>query len=363
MTGRAVDPAGTLRAGGDPVRHGRRLVAALAVTQTVGYGTLYYAFAVLLAPMAADLHASTARVTGALTASVLAGAVLAVPVGRWQDRRGGRGLMTSGSALATVLVAAWSQVQTVGQLYVVLVGIGCAGAMVLYPAAFAVLVTRFDGAGRARALLVVTVVAGFASSIFLPLTALLVERSGWRSALLVLATAHGLITVPLHALTVRRPARPAAGRRAAGDRRRDARVRVALRDARFWILTVAFVAHGAAVSTMAVHLIGYLTSRGHPGTFAATVAGLLGVLSVTGRIVLTGAGRRVRTSTVVPVTVTRAVAPLAAAALQAHTGYLPVLLAVATCCAAAALSMPVGATSTVPEPGPDRVAGPGPARM
>ena len=28
----------------------RRLVAALAVTQTVGYGVLYYAFAVLLAP-------------------------------------------------------------------------------------------------------------------------------------------------------------------------------------------------------------------------------------------------------------------------------------------------------------------------
>ena len=35
--------------------HGRgwRIVAALAVTQTVGYGVLYYAFAVLLRPMAA----------------------------------------------------------------------------------------------------------------------------------------------------------------------------------------------------------------------------------------------------------------------------------------------------------------------
>jgi len=34
------------------------IVAALAVTQTVGYGVLYYAFAVLLQPMAAGLHAS-----------------------------------------------------------------------------------------------------------------------------------------------------------------------------------------------------------------------------------------------------------------------------------------------------------------
>ncbi|MET7402246.1 hypothetical protein ABZS66_53075 [Dactylosporangium sp. NPDC005572] len=43
-----------------PVFHGWRIVAAFAVTQTVGYGTLYYAFAVLLHPIATDLHAGAA---------------------------------------------------------------------------------------------------------------------------------------------------------------------------------------------------------------------------------------------------------------------------------------------------------------
>src|SRR5438309_1698421 len=57
---------------------GRALVAALAVTQTVGYGTLYYAFAVFLVPVSAALHASTTAVTGTFTAAVLASAVLAV---------------------------------------------------------------------------------------------------------------------------------------------------------------------------------------------------------------------------------------------------------------------------------------------
>ncbi|HEY0001940.1 MAG TPA: MFS transporter, partial [Actinoplanes sp.] len=82
----------------------RTLVAALAITQTIGYGTLYYAFAIFLTPIAADLHTTTTAVTGAFTASVLASALLAVPVGRWLDRHGGRALMTAGSLLGALLL-------------------------------------------------------------------------------------------------------------------------------------------------------------------------------------------------------------------------------------------------------------------
>lgn len=53
----------------------------------------------LLHPIAASLHASATAVTGAFTTAVLAWAILAVPVGRWLDRHGGRALM-SGGALA-----------------------------------------------------------------------------------------------------------------------------------------------------------------------------------------------------------------------------------------------------------------------
>ncbi|RZU75075.1 putative MFS family arabinose efflux permease [Micromonospora kangleipakensis] len=285
--------------------HGWRTVAALAVTSTVGYGTLYYAYAVLLNSMAASVGASTTAVTGALTASVLAGALMAIPVGRWLDHHGGRALMTVGSITATALLVAWSQVHTIGQLYAVMIGIGITGAMVLYEPAFAVIVSWFTPDRRATALLVVTIVAGFASTIFMPLTGLLTEHLGWRGALLVLAVIHGLVTVPLHALTIRRP-RSAATTAPAGPTppdhaQRRAVGRAAMRDARFWILAGTFVAHGAATSIMTVHLVGFLVSRGHPATFAATTAGLLGILSVTGRLVLTGVRRRLRVSTVVAV--------------------------------------------------------------
>ncbi|MEU4715842.1 MFS transporter [Micromonospora purpureochromogenes] len=283
--------------------HGWRIVAALAVTSTVGYGTLYYAYAVLLRPMAVALDASTTAVTGALTASVLAGAVMAIPVGRWLDHHGGRALMTAGSITATALLVAWSQVHSIAQLYAVMIGIGITGAMVLYEPAFAVIVSWFTPDRRATALLAVTIVAGFASTIFMPLTGLLAEHLGWRGALLVLAIIHGVVTVPLHALTIRR--RPSAATTAlAGPTppdpaQRSAIVKAAMRDARFWILAGTFIAQGAATSTMTVHLVGYLTSRGHPATFAATATGLLGVLSVTGRLILTGARRHLPITTIV----------------------------------------------------------------
>jgi predicted MFS family arabinose efflux permease len=289
-------PAGS-PAGGDRRRRARTVVAALAVTQTVGYGALYYAFAVLLVPMARDLNASTTAVTGALTASVLAGAAAAIPAGRWLDRHGGRALMTGGSVAGTVLLLLASRVESLPALYLAWVGIGLVAAAVLYETAFAVVVSWHpEPRRRANALLAVTVVAGFASSIFFPLTGALVEAHGWRTALVVLATLHGAVTVPLH-LLVRRP----AGSRPPSRARSTAAVAGAIRDRGYWLLVAVFVAHGAALAAIAVHLVAYLIDLGHPPAFAATIAGGIGVLSVTGRLVSTGAQRRWATRGVVAV--------------------------------------------------------------
>lgn len=381
----------------------RPLIAALAITQTIGYGALYYAFAVFLVPIAADLHTSTTAVTGAFTASVLASAVLAVPFGRWLDRHGGRALMTGGSLLGTGLLVVWSQVDAVWQLYAVQIGIGVASAASLYEAAFAVIIAWHRPQQRSSALLALTVVAGFASTIFLPLTGWLVDQHGWRTAVLALAGIHA-ITVPLHAIAVRRPPtpsdRPVPARRDSGA----AAVRAAIADRGFWLLAAGFTAHTTAISAYTVLLIAALVTWGHPPAFAATIAGLLGVLSVAGRLITTGLQRRYRTTTitavvfaiqaaaalllvqvgastvgaivavvgfglgfgvatiakpvilaerydtrryatlagvlVAPMTLAKAGAPLAAAALHTATSsYSPVLATVALCCAVAAIAI------------------------
>jgi MFS family permease len=188
-------------------RRGWLLVATLAVTETTSYGVLTYAFGVFLLPMQHDLGWSRTALTGAYSLAIILSGVAAIPVGRWLDRHGARALMTAGSVAATALVLAWARVTDLRSFYAIWAGIGVVMAAVLYEPAFAVIATWFrDGAERTRALLALTVVAGFASVIYLPLAGWLVQTQGWRDALVTLAVLLVPLTVlPNATLPGRRP--------------------------------------------------------------------------------------------------------------------------------------------------------------
>src|SRR5262249_58832271 len=91
---------------------------------------------------------------------------------------------------------------------------GRAMAAVLSEPAFAAIVGWFPARHRDRALLAVTIVAGFASTIFMPIEAWLLVRLGWRQSLLVLAAVLAVMAIPIHALVL--PAPPHAARPRAG---------------------------------------------------------------------------------------------------------------------------------------------------
>jgi hypothetical protein len=188
--------------------------------------------------------------------------------------------MTLGSVIGGAAVIAWSQVHTVLEFYGVFAVIGIASAMVLYEPAFAIVVARFPLARRSNALLTVTIVAGFASSIFLPAAGLLNAHLGWRHAVLTLGIVLIGVTVPLHALNI--PAGPAASSTRSES---NSPTRMALADRGFWLQLVGFTVQGAALAVVSVHLITYLVRLGHSPAGASTIAGLLGVLSVAGRLV------------------------------------------------------------------------------
>src|SRR6266513_1995613 len=195
---------------GEPPRdpaYGWLVVATLAVTVTVSYGVLTYAFGIVLVPMQRELGWSRIELAGAFSLALAVWAVAGVAVGMALDRYSPRILLAGGSALGAGLVLAWSQVHSRLELYLVFAGLGVAMATLLYNSVFAV-ATKWFRARRREALTTITLVGAFSSFIFSPLTGTLTAELGWRGALMVLAVILAAVGLPLHA-AVLRPAPPA----------------------------------------------------------------------------------------------------------------------------------------------------------
>jgi predicted MFS family arabinose efflux permease len=279
------------------------VLATLSLTVTVSYGVLVYAYPVLLEPMERDLDLSRGQTSAALSLAFLVSAVVALPAGRWLDRRSPRRLMTTGSLLATGALIGWASVGSLWQLYADFAALGVAMALVLYDPAFAVIAKLFHPSPR-RALTVLTLFGGLAAIIFTPLTQWLVQASDWRAALVALALIAAVTTVLPNAAflpgwklastaaDVADPRRPPTSSLAQDS----VEARTAIRDAAFWSLTFAlFVGYFLSVAIL-VHLIPYLTERDFSPGFAALAAGLVGLMQIPGRALMWPLERRITRS-------------------------------------------------------------------
>ncbi|MCL2516600.1 MAG: MFS transporter, partial [Microbacteriaceae bacterium] len=180
------------------------VLVALCVTEIVSYGALYYAFTVLAPRIAHDTGWSTFGITAAFSAGSLLGAIAGIPVGRVIQRFGPRPVMSAGSVVAASAVAAVALAPSLPAFFAAWLAVGAATSGLYYPPAFAAL-TRWFGVRRVRAITTLTLAAGFASTIFAPLTDALADRLGWRGAYLVLAAIVLVITLPAHAVALRPP--------------------------------------------------------------------------------------------------------------------------------------------------------------
>jgi predicted MFS family arabinose efflux permease len=158
---------------------------------------------------------------------------------------------------------------------------GTAQAAVRYQPAFTV-ITRWYGAGRVRPLTILTLAAGFASTIFAPLTAALCSNIGWRAAFLVLAGLLGLITVPLHARYLNKTWN-ADPRRGTGALDRNG-VRALRRSPEFLRLQGLMALLCLGLYAVTLNIIPLLMEKGASYAVAALGLGLVGAGQVGGRL-------------------------------------------------------------------------------
>jgi MFS family permease len=260
------------------------VVGALGSAQTLAWGSSYYLPAILADPIADGLGLSRTVVFGVFSGSLLVSALLGPSVGRVIDTYGGRGVL----ALSNLVLAAGLVLLALTQGLVTLVAawtvLGVGMAMGLYDPAFATLAGLYGRAARGP-ITGITLIAGFASTVGWPLSALLEAHFGWRGACLVWAALNLFIGLPLNRLLVPRappPSRATEAQGTAGPAPRGAMPLLAFVFGATWFVTGA----------MAAHLPRLLEIAGASATAAIAAAALVGPAQVAARLVEFGALKR-----------------------------------------------------------------------
>ncbi|WP_404345331.1 MFS transporter [Vreelandella venusta] len=253
------------------------LTLTLGSAQTLSWASSYYLPAILAVPIGREMGLSSSWVFGAFSAALLLVAILGPSVGRLIDRQGGRGVLMASNGVMALGLAALSLSQGAVSLVLAWLVIGVGMALGLYDAAFATL-SRLLGNQARASITGVTLVAGFASTVGWPITAVIESEWGWRVSCASWALAHVLVGLPLNARLPK--AKPSAEFNASSP------TSVSPERPRFTMLLLAYVfAAGWFVSTaMAAHLPRLLQESGVSLSVAIAAAALVGPAQVAARM-------------------------------------------------------------------------------
>jgi MFS family permease len=262
------------------------LLSAAAVRATPG---------VLFLPLEQEFHWSRSTVSLAVSVNILLYGLVGPFAGALMQRLGVRRttmialtLVASGVALATLVREPWQLVL----LWGVVVGAGSGMAALVLGAT---IVNRWFVARRGLAMGILTASTATGQLIFLPLLATVIERSGWRLAILIAASAAALMIPIVFVLLRERPAdvglAPFGGTidsSTTAATANPARVAIealaqGLRSRDFWLLTLTFVICGASTNGLVgTHLIPAAHDHGIPEVRAASLLAIMGIFDLAG---------------------------------------------------------------------------------
>ena len=189
---------------GKPFSYGWTVVAVMATANALAMALGSLNFGLFVKPMGDELGVGRAIFGWSQSAVQVANALTAPTVGRLIDRFGARYLLAA-AALVTGGALLWLSFATEGwQVVAAFLVVGTAGISGGSALLTSVPVTKWFVRERGRALAFLGLGGPIGGLLFLPLTQLLIDGVGWRSAWVVLALLGAGLIVPLSIVFVRR---------------------------------------------------------------------------------------------------------------------------------------------------------------
>lgn len=261
----------------------RVVITALGIAQILAWGTSFYFPAVFAGPIVRDTGWSLGLVVGGTSIGLLVAGLISPQVGRLIDRHGGRPVLLSSSLFYAAGLVGVGLAPNLPIYLLAWVVIGFGMGTGLYDAVFAAL-GRLYGSGARGPITNLTLFGGFASTICWPLSAFMIDHLGWRSACLVYAGLHLLLVLPMQMAVVRRQAKPSATTIASDDGGAPV-APIANEGLVFAILAVVLSITAGVGSTVIVHMMLFLETRGVEFAVAVSLGTLFGPAQVGARVV------------------------------------------------------------------------------
>lgn len=260
----------------------------IAFTLSLAYG-IWYSYSVILVALLQEFGWSRSVLAGAFSAFTLVHGAVNPLVGALCDRVRPLQLMAAGGAVLGLALWADSYISTPWELYL---GFGLFTAIAVAAAGWipALVQVQRDFQDRlGLALGIVSSGVGVGMLLIVPLTQLLIDAYGWRTAFRVLAAICVLWIVPSSLILLRlAPQRaPVVRPASASGAVREVTLGQAMRGAPFWLMLAAFFFGNLCSQTLHVHQVAYLVDRGVAAIIAASVVGVVGLSSIVGK---TGGG-------------------------------------------------------------------------
>lgn len=288
---------------------------ALGVTQIIGYGTLYYSFSILAPGIAGEFDVAVEWIYGCISLALLAGGLISPWAGGLADRHGAGRVMSLGSIGAGIALAICGLAGTTMTFLAGMILVELASAFVLYSTAFAFL-AQTTGSRAQRSITYLTLIAGFASTIFWPLTTWMLQALDWHQVYFVFAGMHVLACLPLHLwltrfarIAAQRPVEESAPEATQGSRSGNST---------FILVVLGFSLAGFVSAATLFHIVPMLGMLGL-GASGVLVATLFGPAQVASRLINMAFGKDLPAPTLAVISAVLMPAALTVLALTAPT--------------------------------------------
>ncbi len=255
---------------------------------------VWYAASVFFVAIIQEFKSDYASTAGVISVFIVFYGLWGILVGSLLDRFGPRRVILAGGIVLPLALASSGCITALWQLYLTHGILTPLGLSLMSYVPVSVLVTRTFRMQRGLALGMASAGVGIGISVVVPLTQFLIDQAGWRLAYVGLAAIAAGVVLPVGALGLRAdrrafPQNPDAGWVSAdaappGSSAGEWTLAAALRSREFWLVTAAFAFLNCPIQLALTHHVAHLVEVGHSKLLVAGVVGLVGLISIPGKI-------------------------------------------------------------------------------